>query len=241
MPLVMWPIGTFSSAVFGEQRLPHPPRDHPVQGADAVGVARQLERQHRHAERLVGIAGIHPPQPHEVVVRQVERLPDLAQVLLDQAGGKPIVAGGDRRVRREHRHRRPRRASPRQTAAPLDSIIDADHLERRKGTVPLVEMQHPGIECPAPAAHAPRRPPAAAPGGSGPGRRRHRAAPSASGPTRCSRARSSRASSSVVRPTSTRQTRHAARPVAVSIAISSGLPSGPLTLSIGSRSRSALR
>ena len=50
------------------QRLPHPPRDDPMQCADAVGVTRQLEREHGHAERLVGIGRVDPPQAHEVLV-----------------------------------------------------------------------------------------------------------------------------------------------------------------------------
>ena len=44
----------------GEERLPHPPRDRAVQGADAVGVPRELQGQHGHAERLVGVARDRP-------------------------------------------------------------------------------------------------------------------------------------------------------------------------------------
>ena len=45
----------------------------------------------------------------------------------------------------------------------------------------------------------------------------------------------------MVRPTSTRQILALSTPVAVSIAIFSGWPSEPITLSIGSRSKSVLR
>ena len=88
------------------QRLPHSPRDHAVQGADAVGVPRQLQCQHGHAERLVRIGGIHPAQPHEVIEREMQPFADLAEVLLDQAGGKAIVSGSDRRVGGEDGHPR---------------------------------------------------------------------------------------------------------------------------------------
>ena len=119
---------------------------------------------------------------------------------------------------------------------PLGLHHRADHLQGREGAVPLVEMQDRRDESPARAGPAPRRRPGAAPGGSGPARRRRRAAPSATGPTRVFSGTFESRSSSVVRPTSTRQTRACSTPVVVSTATSSGWPSGPATLSIGSSS-----
>ncbi len=127
----------------GEQRLPHPPRDGAVQRADAIGVPRELQRQHGHAERLVVIGRVDPPQSHEVLVGQVQRLADLAQVLLHQRGREPVVAGGHRRVGGEDRHGRDvaHHLAERQAAR---HDLPADHLQRRECAVPLVEVHHRG-------------------------------------------------------------------------------------------------
>ena len=115
-----------------------------MQGADAVGVPRQFERQHGHAERLVGVARINPSQPHEVVVRQVEGLADLAQVLFDERGREPVVAGGHGRMGRENRHRRDvAHDLAKRQAGGLHQR--ADHFQRRERAMPLVEMQDGGV------------------------------------------------------------------------------------------------
>ena len=129
----------------GIQGLPHPPRDHAVQGADAVGVARELEGQHGHAERLVPVADVHPAQPHEVLVREVQPFADLAEVLLDQTGGKAIVTGGDRRVRGEDGH--PRHLPHHLAEGKRGRFHHGpDHLDRGERAMPLVEMEHRGID-----------------------------------------------------------------------------------------------
>ena len=223
-----------------EQGLPHPPRDHAVQRADAVGVLRELQRQHGHAERLVVVGRVDPPQAHEVLVREVQGLADLAEVLLHQRGREPVVAGGHRRVGGEDRHRRDvaHHLAERQ-AGRLD--LPADHLQRREGAVPLVEVQHrggdlQGVQGPDAADAQEQLLADAGPGIAAVEPRRQRR-----GRTRCSPARwrpAAGASSGRLPPA---RPARAARRVAVSTATRSGRPSSPATLSIGSCSTSALR
>ena len=73
-----------------------------MQATDAIGPARKPERQDRHAEVGVGIAGINPAQADKLLVRQAEPLAEMAQVRLDQVRGKPVVARRNRGVRSKH-------------------------------------------------------------------------------------------------------------------------------------------
>ena len=116
----------------------------PCRALTPLACRESFKRQHGHAERLVVIGRVDPPQPHEVVVGEVQRLADLAQVLLDQRGREPVVAGGHRRVRGEDRHRRDvaHHLAERQPAG-LD--LPTDHLQGREGAVALVEVQDRGV------------------------------------------------------------------------------------------------
>ena len=49
------------------EAMPHVPSDTAVEFADAIGRARQPERQHRHAKRLPLVLRIDPAQFHHLV------------------------------------------------------------------------------------------------------------------------------------------------------------------------------
>ena len=70
MPLVMWPMGTCSTGLSGIEAVPHVPADAAVQFAHGVGGARELQRQHGHAERLLQVLRIHPAQRHQLRERR---------------------------------------------------------------------------------------------------------------------------------------------------------------------------
>ncbi len=84
------------------QRLPHLPRHFAVQCGDRVAALRHLQAKNRHAERLVPIVDIFAAECHEVVVRKSELLTQRLKVLFDKVSAKPVVPGGNRRVRGEH-------------------------------------------------------------------------------------------------------------------------------------------
>ena len=67
----MWPIGTCSSLPAGIERRPHRARDLAVQRRHGVGAAAQLQRQHRHAERLAVVVRVDPAERHELVRSRV--------------------------------------------------------------------------------------------------------------------------------------------------------------------------
>ena len=61
----MWPIGTWSSRQARIERHPHRARDVTVERRHGVGAPRRLQRQHRHAERLVRVVRVDAAEPHE--------------------------------------------------------------------------------------------------------------------------------------------------------------------------------
>ena len=90
-------------AVMRPEHLPGLPGDAAVQRGDAVRVARHLERQHGHAQRLPVILGADAPEAQELVLGEAERAPQRLQVIVDQLGREAIVAGVDGGVGGEHR------------------------------------------------------------------------------------------------------------------------------------------
>src|SRR5208283_1312018 len=65
---------------------------------DAVAETGQTESQYGHTEILGVIGWILAAQPKEVTGRNSEAGKVISEEVLDQAGGKIIVAGGDRSV-----------------------------------------------------------------------------------------------------------------------------------------------
>ena len=141
-PLVMWPIGTCSSLARATGRSTSP-ANAAVQRRDRVGVMRQLQRQHRHAERLVRVARIDAgPSPAALAV-DAHRLAQRPEVLLDEIGRKAVVAGRDGRVGREDdvRGDEAQRLAGRQALA-LHAL--PHELERREGAVAFVQVGDAG-------------------------------------------------------------------------------------------------
>ncbi len=127
------------------ERVPHLPRNLAMQGADPVGVAVELQGQDRHAVRLLVVARVDPAEAEEVVVRQVERLADLAEVFLDELAREAVVAGGDRRVGGEDGHPGdlPGRLAE---GEPFGFHQVAAHLQPGEGAVAFVEVEDRGVD-----------------------------------------------------------------------------------------------
>src|SRR5262249_4746742 len=106
---------------------------------DAVRAVGEAEREDRHAEALERVVGVAAEAP-ELVGREAELAPELAQVLLDELVREAVVARRDRRVRREERA--PRGRLPRLLEA-LAEARDAlaDELEAEERRVPLVHVE----------------------------------------------------------------------------------------------------
>ena len=73
-----------------------------MQRRHGIAAARQLQRQHRHAEIFVGVVGIHPAPGEELIVALAQPLAQRAQVLFDQSRRKPVMPGRYRRMRGEN-------------------------------------------------------------------------------------------------------------------------------------------
>ncbi len=101
----------------------------------------RLEREDRHAERLVAIRRVDAAEAHESLAIDPERFAQRPEVLVDERGSEAVVAGRHRRVGREDDLRRhtPQRF-PRVDA--FDDHALADELERGERAVALVEMEH---------------------------------------------------------------------------------------------------
>ena len=82
----------------GPEELPHLTGHGAVQLAHAVGEAGQPQRQHRHAELLAGVGGVHQAHVDQLVHVEVHELGVGAQVLADVVAVEGVVAGGHRRV-----------------------------------------------------------------------------------------------------------------------------------------------
>ena len=127
-------------AVVRPEDLPRLSGDAAVQRGDAVRVARHLERQHRHAERLTVIVGADAPEAEEVRLREPQRASQRLEVVVDQLGREAVVARVDRRVRGEHRVLRDLLGAGAEVRAGL-LHQEARVLEGGEGAVPLVEVQ----------------------------------------------------------------------------------------------------
>ena len=237
----MWPIGTRSSVLARIEPGPHRPRDAAVQRRHRVGAVRQLQRQHRHAERLVSsCCGSTPAEGQQRLAVEAHRLAQRSEMLLDEIRREAIVAGrhgrvrGEEDVRGDHAQRLVRRQAlalhplPRRTRAPRRRCG-----LRSGGRRPACSR--------APAAPARRRRRAAAPGGCGPARRRHRAARSARDPRAgCLRHPSRAAAACCARPSRV-QTRAEIVPVRVSTLTVTVRPSFVVAGRIGSVAASTSR
>ena len=81
--------------------VPHVAADLAVQLADAVCRARNFQRQHRHAKRLVRVLRVHPAKPHDIRPRHGDGRMISLQRIIHQRRREPVVPGLDRRVRGE--------------------------------------------------------------------------------------------------------------------------------------------
>ena len=214
-PLVMWPIGTRSSGDAWVERCPHRARHLAVQRRHRVGRARELQRQHRHAEGLVAVDGLTRPEAHEPsrsrpsASRSGPRCSSISSAVnrsCPAGTGVCVVNTTCCDTRRTPRRRRCLRlpSAGGRAPAPQTRCVLRSGAPRR-------------ARCRAPRARARRRRRAAAPGGCGRrGRRRTGVTVSSRSSGRLP-STSESSSSSVLRPTASFQTRAAIGPVRVSM------------------------
>ena len=126
------------------QRLPHLARHLAVAAADSVGGAAHVERRLRHPEVLVGVLGMGATQRDHLVGVDPELGDEVADRLLHLLGGVGVVAGGHRRVGREHGPLARRREPDRQVLAGVQLL--GGELDRRQHRVALVQVNHAGLE-----------------------------------------------------------------------------------------------
>ncbi len=121
------------------QRRPHRARHLAMERRHRVGAVRQLQRQHRHAERFAGVAVIDPPERQEGARIEAERIAHRPKVLFDEIRAEPIVSRRHRGVRGEHDLRRD--AAHRLVRVDAFDIHPAAHeLQRRECAVPFVQV-----------------------------------------------------------------------------------------------------
>jgi hypothetical protein len=114
-----------------------------VQPRDAVTHVGELERQHRHAERLLLVARLLPPEARQRAAINAHLLHVVAEILFDHPHREGVVARGHRRVRREARaglHC----LSSRREIEPVLLHQHPDALQHRERRVPLIHVAHRG-------------------------------------------------------------------------------------------------
>ena len=131
--------GDFFLDAPGPEVRPHAAGDVAVQVADGVGAAGKLQPQHGHAEGLVLVLRLDPPQAHQLLGRDAQFVAQRAEVLLDQVAVEAVVAGGHGRVGGEDGVLRHLAQGGVEAHAVVLHVV-ADGLQRGEGAVALVEM-----------------------------------------------------------------------------------------------------
>ena len=126
------------------KRLPHVAADLAVQFAHGVGRARQFQRQHRHAKRLVGVLRIHPAQPQNVRPRHGQGGAVAVQRVIHHGRRESVVPSLHRRVRGEDAMRL--RLGQRVGIFPAARHFLAHQFQREKRRVALVHVKHRGLD-----------------------------------------------------------------------------------------------
>ena len=93
------PDGHCIFGLAGIQALPHGARHLAMQRRNCIGAPRKLQPQHSHAELFPIVGGIFAAEAHKVLLRDAQLIAQRSQVLLDEVGIEPVVAGGHRRMR----------------------------------------------------------------------------------------------------------------------------------------------
>src|ERR1044072_5227389 len=132
--------GHLFDVLLGPHLVPKLARALAVLAAHAVRRAAHAQRQRRQAEQLFVVALLHAAEVKKLVAREPERVPVArAEALLDESCEELVVAGGNRRVRRE-------RAALAHTARgllKLDARLGqlARQLKGKEGRVSFIEME----------------------------------------------------------------------------------------------------
>ena len=130
-----------------------------VEGAHRVGPPRHFQPEHRHAERLLVVLGLHAAEAHEMIVRDAQRVAHRSEVLFHQAAVEPVMAGGHRCVGREDGlpghladgvveresvtvHPHPHGLERREDGVPFVEVIDARHDSHRTDRPHAADAEH---------------------------------------------------------------------------------------------------
>ena len=122
------------------QAMPHVPADAPMQFADGIGRAGELQRQHRHAKRLLVVLRIDPAQLHQLGERRRHLRAEPVQRIVHQIRAEAVMAGLHWRMRRENAFGL-RLASASGKLFPA-AIFSRAKFQRQEGSVPFVHVEH---------------------------------------------------------------------------------------------------
>ena len=128
----------------GPETIPHVPAHLAVEFTHAVGGPAGLEREHRHAERLVGLLRIHSAQSHQVIEGNLQQILHPAQGVIHQLRAEPVVSGLDRRVGGEETFAL--RGGKRVGEGFPEAELFADEFQREEGGVSLVHVKGGGLD-----------------------------------------------------------------------------------------------
>jgi len=116
-----------------------------VELGHAVGVGRELEREHGHAEALVLVVRPLATKSEEILPLQAELLRPAPEVFFHQVEAEALVAGRNGSVRREDVRGPDSLRRLIEGEGTLDHDL-ANALEGQKGRVPLVHVRHHDID-----------------------------------------------------------------------------------------------
>ena len=108
--------------------------------ADAVAPPGEPQRQRRHIKVRPSVAVGIAAEPQKLLAVQAERLPVAVEMLFDEMEGEHVVAGRDRRVRREDGRRSDELGCFVKAHPALDQRADAFEDEERR--VPFVGVKN---------------------------------------------------------------------------------------------------
>ncbi len=124
-----------------EQLCPHRTRHFGMERRNCIGSPRESQREHRHTEEFVRVAGILATESQEAFLREPQRLAKRPNVFLDQTCIETIMPGRHGSVRGEDHLAR----NSRHRCVKCNAFVLHPHVNRfqhREGTVAFVQVKH---------------------------------------------------------------------------------------------------
>ena len=126
------------------EMVPLAPRYLAVERRDGVGLARELQPQHRHRERFPRVVGMDPSVGQQCLLRQPDFLAEALHLLDEEGRDEAVVAGRHRRVRGEDTLCADPRLGVRVRHARRQAL--AQQFEYHEGAMALVEVIDAGFD-----------------------------------------------------------------------------------------------